>query len=367
MAARLTTVDIAKWQADSDIDWAALKAGGVTSVIIQLSHGHSQEEQAAAHIASAEKYGIFWHGYHFYEGTAGEVEFSTNNAKAIGLKPSAYMFLDMEGEFGGDWQQQFYDFRTVWLAAGWKTGIYISDSPYRAKFDNNELVTDGVYRWIAAYSYEPANYDIWQYGSTGGVSGYSKDIDKDYDRSGKLSIDYTAVKTDPSNPPDPVAGAHIGVGVDTTGLGGGQAYGYSTNGSDFYTALSPYGFIFRQRDADHMWPLLKPKIGTIQGVKGDKGDKGDPGPAGKDGIQGSTAWTIIADAGHDLNTVTQDGRYWCKATMVNAPEGNLAYLFVDSADPSRVMQRFVADSTAQVYVRMCNSGTWTAWKEVTYW
>jgi hypothetical protein len=433
-----------------------------------------------------------------------------------------------------------------------------------------------VYRWIAAYSYEPANYDIWQYSSTGGVPGYSKDIDKDYDRSGKLSIDYTAVKTDPYNPPNPVAGAHVGVGVDTTGLAGGQAYGYSTNGSDFYTALSPYGFIFRQRDADRMWPLLKPKIGTIQGAKGDKGDKGDTGPAGKDGIQGpkgdtgatgpqgvpgpkgdpgpagadgkdgaqgpagkdgvsadveelpnlvvdseftnlsnwdgegapadvwtaigntgssghaqlealnkvgtwqryqnstgivpppvssigymanvqssntngkaifelvfydstgaqisnagggvipnmsatgwqylkkenlktpanaakaivrfavfnaqvqlaapqwvnsatltpysvgpapslASTWTILADAGHDLDTVTKEGRYWCKATMGNAPAINWGYLFVESADPVRVLQRFVADSTANTYVRMCNSGTWTDWHQVTYW
>lgn len=278
MAKSLTTIDISKWQADSDIDWAALKAGGITSVIIQLSHGHSQEEEAAAHIASAEKYGIIWHGYHFYEGTADEVKFSTSNAQSMGLKPGAYMFLDMEGNIGGDWQQQLYDFRTVWLSKGWKTGLYISDSPYKTKFDDAKLTADGVYRWIATYSYEPGNYDMWQYSSSGGVPGYSKDIDKNYDRSGKLSIDYAAVKPNPSNPPKPVvnpdpynppnptAGAHVGVGVDTTGLAGGQAYGYSTNGSDFYTALSPYGFIFRQRDADRMWPLLKSKIGTIQGT-----------------------------------------------------------------------------------------------------
>lgn len=277
MAKALTTVDIAKWQTDSDINWAALKTGGVTSVIIQLSHGHSQEEEAAAHIASAEKYGIIWHGYHFYEGTTGEVEFSTSNAQSLGLKSGAYMFLDMEGEFGGNWQQQFYDFRTAWLAVGWNTGIYISDSPYQAKFNNAKLTADGVYRWIAGYSYEPANYDVWQYSSSGGVLGYSKDIDKDYDRSGKLSIDYAAVKPTPAQPPEPVvnpdpydppnptAGAHVGVAIDTTGLAGGQAYGYSTNGSDFYTALSPYGFIFRQRDADRMWSLLEPKIGMIQG------------------------------------------------------------------------------------------------------
>jgi GH25 family lysozyme M1 (1,4-beta-N-acetylmuramidase) len=330
LATTLTTVDIAKWQADSDIDWAALKAGGVTSVIIQLSHGHSQEEEAAAHIASAEKYGIIWHGYHFYEGTAGEVEFSTSNAQSMGLKSGAYMFLDMEGDFGGDWQQQFYDFRTVWLAAGWKTGVYISDSPYTAKFDDAELTADGVYRWIAAYSYEPANYDIWQYSSTGGVPGYSKDIDKDYDRSGKLSQDYTAVKTDPYNPPNPVAGAHVGVGVDTTGLAGGQAYGYSTNGSDFYTALSPYGFIFRQRDADRMWPLLKPKIGTIQGAKG---DKGDTGPAGKDGIQGPKGDTGPAGVnGKDgaaatiaVGTVTT-GAAGTNASVTNAGTANAAKL-----------------------------------------
>lgn len=445
----------------------------MTSVIIQLSHGHSQEEEAAAHIASAEKYGIIWHGYHFYEGTAGEVEFSTSNAQSMGLKSGAYMFLDMEGDFGGDWSQQFYDFRTVWLAAGWKTGVYISDSPYRAKFDDAELTADGVYRWIAAYSYEPANYDIWQYSSTGGVPGYNKDIDKDYDRSGKLSIDYTAVKTDPYNPPNPVAGAHVGVGVDTTGLAGGQAYGYSTNGSDFYTALSPYGFIFRQRDADRMWPLLKPKIGTIQGAKGDKGDtgsqgiqgpkgdtgpqgvqgvKGDTGPAGadgKDGAQGPAgkdgapgaagkdgapgtngtdgaaatiavgtvttgaagtnasvtnagtasvaklnftipqgakgdkgdtgaqgiqgpkgadymAWKRIS-AVTDVNTLITDGRYWLTASMTNAPHTGWGYLFVDAADPARVMQRWVGDTAADVYVRMRNDNVWTPWHQVTYW
>ena len=334
MAKSLTTVDIAKWQADSDIDWVALKAGGVTSVIIQLSHGHSQEEEAAVHIASAEKYGIIWHGYHYYEGTAGEVEFSTSNAQSMGLKSGAYMFLDMEGNIGGDWQQQFYDFRTAWLAAGWKAGIYISDSPYQAKFDNAKLNADSVYRWIAAYSYEPANYDMWQYSSSGGVSGYSKDIDKDYDRSGKLSINYATVKPEPNNPPEPVvnpdpynppsptAGAHVGVGVDTTGLAGGQAYGYSTNGSDFYTALSPYGFIFRQCDADRMWSLIKPKIGTVSGQPGADG-KSAYELAVANGFSGTeTEWldSLKGPAGNDsASMIIDNGDSTVNGRSINCP------------------------------------------------
>ncbi|WP_347981230.1 hypothetical protein [Limosilactobacillus portuensis] len=52
-------------------------------------------------------------------------------------------------------------------------------------------------------------------------------------------------------------GAYVGVNKDTSGLGGGQAFGYSTNGKNFYSVITPKGIIFRQNDADRLWRLLK--------------------------------------------------------------------------------------------------------------
>lgn len=62
-----------------------------------------------------------------------------------------------------------------------------------------------------------------------------------------------------TNVPSPTSGARVGIGKDTSGLQGGPAIGYSTNGRDFYAAITPYGFTFRKRDAENMWRLLRPK------------------------------------------------------------------------------------------------------------
>ncbi|WP_156653168.1 GH25 family lysozyme, partial [Lacticaseibacillus pantheris] len=263
MAATLTTIDISEYQIDSKMDWPGLIAAGVTSVIIRLSHGHTQDKEAAAHIASAKKYNLPWHGYHFYEGSSGEVEYSASMATQLGLPSTSYLFLDFEdSDIGGDWSAQFYDFRNSWLAKGWKVGLYTGDYNYTHKgFDDDELTADGVYRWIASYSYEPANYDAWQYTSTGGLGSYTSNLDHDYDRTGKLSYVAPAVTTDPFEPPAPIAGSMVGIGFDSSPVGGDRSYGYTTDGKNFYAAITPWGFIFRQRDADRMWSLLKPKIG----------------------------------------------------------------------------------------------------------
>lgn len=459
LAQTLQVVDVAKWQDPNKIDWQGMKNAGVKAVIIQSSHGTSYEPYAKEHIAKAKQYGLIWHLYHFYEGTSGEVEFSTSNAQALGLPKGAYMFLDFEDStINGDWTSQSNDFFNVWKSSGWNAGIYTGDSLFKSKFNNDALVANNIYRWIAAYSYEPANYDIWQYASDGKIGTYPSDLDVSTDRTGKVIADYTVKPiTDPYEPEKPVTGAYVGYGVDTTGLKGGTAFGYSTNGKNFYSVISPYGFLFRAVDGESMWKLIEPKIGTIQGPKGDtgttglsgtngkdgatgaKGDqgiqgtqgktgavgttgltgpsgtngkdgatgvKGDQGPLGKtgatgsQGIQGvagkngatgptgatgltgakgatgpqglagkdgSNPWNSITDKGHDLNTVIKDGRYWCKATVGNAPVATWGYLYINSADPARVQQNFVSDSTADEFIRMKFGDKWTAWRQITYW
>lgn len=275
MAATLTTIDVSKWQDPDQLDWNSLIKRGLKSIIIQLSHGTSYEPNAKEFIAKANSLGLKVHGYHFYEGSFAEISFSYQNAQKLGLKKGAYLFLDMEGSISGDWQQQFYSFRSAWLQAGYHVGLYVSESPYKAKFDNAKLVNDGVYRWIANYSKEPANYDIWQYSSSNGK------LDVSYDRSGKLEQDYQThqvpsvvpkgdgkkdgnktitFEPGPRTPLTPKDGSWVGWGVDSSGLGGGQTFGYSTDGKNFYAALWPGGFVFRQTDADQMWELIKDKI-----------------------------------------------------------------------------------------------------------
>lgn len=272
MATTLTTIDVSKWQDPEKIDWDGLKKRGLKSIIIQLSHGTSYEPNAKEFITKAKSLGLKIHGYHFYEGSLSEIAFSYQNAEKLGLDKGAYMFLDMEGSISGDWQTQFYSFRSAWLQAGFHVGLYISESPYKAKFDNTKLVQDNVYRWIADYSHEPANYDIWQYSSSNGT------LDVSYDRSGKLEQDYQPhevypVKYDdnkgkgkqnfepgPRNPMTPKDGSWVGWGTDSSGLGGGKTLGYSTDGKNFYAAVWPGGFVFRQTDADQMWELIKDKI-----------------------------------------------------------------------------------------------------------
>lgn len=317
MATTPNVIDLSMYQAPEKLDWAGFKKAGVKAVLIQLSHGLKYEKYAKEHIAKAQEYGLIWHGYHFYEGQTGEVAFSTSNAKSLGLAKDAYMFLDIEGDIGGDWQAQFLDFRSEWIKAGWNTGIYCSQSPYDSKFDNNLMVADKVLRWIANYSKEPTNYDVWQYSSKGGVAGYTDDLDKDLDKSGKLLIDYNTATASPFEPPAPTTGARVGFGIDTSGLGGGDSLGYSTDGSNFYSAITPVGFIFRGVDGDRMWKLIKPKIKypdtsefmtsqavssfistqlanytptdelpSLKGDKGATGATGATGPAGADGKDG---------------------------------------------------------------------------------
>ena len=345
MATTLTTIDVSKCQDPEKIDWDGLKKRGLKSIIIQLSHGTSYEPNAKEFIAKAKSLGLKIHGYHFYEGSLSEIAFSYQNAEKLGLDKGAYMFLDMEGSISGDWQTQFYSFRSAWLQAGFHVGLYISESPYKAKFDNTKLVQDNVYRWIADYSHEPANYDIWQYSSSNGT------LDVSYDRSGKLEQDYQPhevypVKPDdnkgkgkqnfepgPRNPMTPKDGSWVGWGVDSSGLGGGKTLGYSTDGKNFYAAIWPGGFVFRQKDADQMWELIKnkikfpdtkekiewanildkpdlvtqedlKKIELTPGPQGKPGKDGAPGKDGKngqpgrDGIDGKSAYQIWLDNGH---------------------------------------------------------------------
>lgn len=78
-------------------------------------------------------------------------------------------------------------------------------------------------------------------------------------------------------------------------------------------------------------------------------------------------WHIINGAGHDLNNVIDDGRYWLAGIMTNSPVANWAYLYVNAVGPTRVQQECVDDTKGNMYIRIRNDATWSEWKQVTFW
>ena len=264
--ANANVIDISYFQDSSKLDWQAIKDAGIEAVIIRSGYGKTQDTQAAAHIANANKYGLKWHLYHYWYNMGGEAEFAVQNAKSLGLTSSQYLFLDMEDKsLPADWNGQFAAFRKA-VGDIFQVGLYCSDSPYKAKFQDSQLQQLKVYRWVASYSYEPANYDMWQMSGagSGGIGKYTSDIDRDFDKSRRLIADSEPQSPDkqPIVPPTLttdmpyIRGIVSQPGFDTeSGIWG---YGYSPdNGEHFYVNDTVFGRKYRQKDADRLWPYLK--------------------------------------------------------------------------------------------------------------
>ena len=272
MARSPNVIDISEWQDPNTFDYSAAKAAGIKAVIIRLSTGMRADKAAAQHIANCEKYGLIWHGYHYWYGQTGEAVFAVQNAIDLKLPQDHYLFLDMEDKsLNGDWSNQFAVFYNVGKNI-FKLGLYCSDYPFKAHFDQSDLKDKGIYLWIASYSYEPATYDIWQMSGAGGggFGSYTGDVDRDYDSSGALIKEQSGGSGDDSggheNVPEPPSGEvyrqiAMEAGYDTeTGIYG---KGYSPdNGKTFCVTDTTFGRRYRQEDADRLWPYLQSKIGT---------------------------------------------------------------------------------------------------------
>ena len=262
MARSPNVIDISEWQDPNTFDYSAAKAAGIKAVIIRLSTGMRADKAAAQHIANCDKYGLIWHGYHYWYNQDGEAAFAVKNAQQLGLASTKRFFLDMEDKsLDADWASQFEGFRQA-VGSSFKPGLYCSDYPFKQHFNLDTLKSEGVYLWIASYSYEPANYDIWQVSGAGGggFGSYTGDVDRDTDKSGELIEDQTP------QPPDIPTGEiyrqiAMESGYDTdTGIYG---KGYSPdNGKTFYVTDTTFGRRYRQEDADRIWPYLQSKLGT---------------------------------------------------------------------------------------------------------
>ena len=375
-------IDVSEYQDPAKFDYQAAKSNGIKAVIIRLSVGNRRDNHAAEHIANCKKYGLKWHGYHYWYNLSGEAAFAVSDAQSLGLTSSQYFFLDMEDKsLSSDWSVQFESFRSA-VGSKYKIGLYCSDSPYKSHFDNAKMVAEGVYRWIAAYSYEPANYDTWQMSGegSGGFGSYTGDVDRDYDKTGNLLKEEAQPITPSTTPLYRQIIGEAGYDTDSGIYGLGRSY---DNGKTFHVMDTVYGRIYRQQDGDSIWPFLQPKVGTI---KGEKGDKGADGTNGKDGKDGQTWQPYIADDGYwhikmisdtatqsivgvltsgDADILTVNDSYRVNGTISNVPtaEG----LLTVRTSGTEVWQTYIDSATADCYTRTRHNGTWSKWRWTTQW
>lgn len=375
-------IDISEYQDPAKFDYQAAKSNGIKAVIIRLSVGNRRDNHAAEHIANCRKYGLKWHGYHYWYNLSGEAAFAISDAQSLGLTSSQYFFLDMEDKtLSSDWSVQFESFRSA-VGSKYKIGLYCSDRPYKSHFDNAKMVSEGVYRWIAAYSYEPANYDTWQMSGegSGGFGSYTGDVDRDYDKTGDLFKEEAQPITPSTTPLYRQIIGEAGYDTDSGIYGLGRSY---DNGKTFHVMDTVYGRIYRQQDGDSIWPFLQPKVGTI---KGEKGDKGADGTNGKDGKDGQTWQPYIADDGYwhikmisdtatqsivgvltsgDADILTVNDSYRVNGTISNVPtaEG----LLTVRTSGTEVWQTYIDSATADCYTRTRHNGTWSKWRWTTQW
>lgn len=263
MVQTLNFISLSSQQAPNDVDWPGLVKAGVQGALIRLGHGIIRDPCASGHIAKAKQYGLYWHGYHTYEGVVNEPQFTIKNATDLGLSNSQYYFVDLAKS--SDPFNDYYALHATWLSQGYSTGLLISNDDYLSKFKDSEVIASGTLRWLISDT-EPADYDVWQYSSEGTVGTSSVKVGFNFAKTDKLKYNLSTTLTgadiskDPYNPQAPVGGAYIGWGYDTTGLGGGKTIGYSTNGKNFYALIGPNGLVVRKSDGNRIYGTIADQI-----------------------------------------------------------------------------------------------------------
>ena len=185
-------IDVSKW--NGTIDWKAVKNSGVSYVIIRCGYrGSSQgslieDPKFASNIKGATDAGLKV-GVYFFTQAVNAVEAVEEASMVLELvknyKISYPIFLDVESS-GGRADRIDKQTRTEVCKAfcqtiqnaGYTAGIYANKNWLTTKIDASALSAYKI--WLAQYAAQPTytgRYDLWQYTSTGRVSGISGNVD----------------------------------------------------------------------------------------------------------------------------------------------------------------------------------------------
>lgn len=185
-------IDVSRW--NGNIDWNAVKNSGVSYVIIRCGYrGSSQgslivDPKFQSNIKGATDAGLKV-GVYFFTQAVDRVEAVEEASMVLDMiknyRISYPVFLDVEAS-GGRADSISKETRTEVCKAfcqtiqngGYTAGIYANKTWLSEKIDTSQLSSYKI--WLAQYSSTPTyigRYDLWQYKSTGRVSGISGDVD----------------------------------------------------------------------------------------------------------------------------------------------------------------------------------------------
>ncbi len=185
-------IDVSKW--NGNINWEAVKNSGISYVIIRCGYRGSaqgvliEDPKFQANIKGASAAGLKV-GIYFFSQAVDEVEAVEEASMVLGqikgYTISYPVFIDVEAS-GGRGDAIDKDTRTAVCRAfcqtiqngGYTAGVYSNKFWLENKIDTKSL---GAYKiWLAQYAAAPTyagRYDLWQYRSTGSVSGISGNVD----------------------------------------------------------------------------------------------------------------------------------------------------------------------------------------------
>ena len=187
-------IDVSKWQ--GKIDWKAVAGAGIEFAIIRVGYRGSatgvlvEDPYFKDNISGATKAGLKV-GVYFFTQAVTEAEAVEEASMAMELVKGYHLtypiFIDTEGA-GGDGRADSLNrsLRTKVVQAfcktiqngGYKPGVYASTSWYKNKLYAEQL--SAYFIWVAQYNSEctyTGKYDMWQYTSSGKVSGISGNVD----------------------------------------------------------------------------------------------------------------------------------------------------------------------------------------------
>ncbi|MCH5194234.1 MAG: Ig-like domain-containing protein [Oscillospiraceae bacterium] len=185
-------IDVSKWQ--GNIDWKKVAANGIDFAMIRSSFGNEHvDEKLQANVDGCEKYGISYGFYHYTYATTAEearveARFFLNTIK--NYNPDYPVVLDIEEEFYKKMsRKQVTNIIVAFASEVEKAGYYVSVYSY-AKFFNDYVDMSKISKyniWVASWGDEEklnsvydGHYDMWQYSSTGKISGIAGEVDLDY-------------------------------------------------------------------------------------------------------------------------------------------------------------------------------------------
>ena len=180
-------VDVSEW--NGTLNWEKIRADGVAFAIIRAGYGRYQvDDNVSGALAQGIPVGVYWFSY------ALDVSYAVQEARKCletirGLDVKLPVFYDFEydtvryaAEQGVTLgKTEFNDFSKAFLTeienAGYKPGIYYNLDYYRTMVDQS--VVGGYCQWFAQYAASPSitDYAIWQYTSSGTITGLSGRFD----------------------------------------------------------------------------------------------------------------------------------------------------------------------------------------------